>query len=72
MRWRSGPLIECAYRLTSRPAASVATTVSTNRASVASVNVRWSYASPRSASRLAALTSSGTMMLVRMPPSIRS
>ena len=72
MRWRSGPVIEWAYRLTSRPAASVAITVSTNSASVVSVNVRWSYPSPPSASRLAALTSSGTMMLVRMPPSIRS
>jgi hypothetical protein len=65
-------VIECAYRPTSRLAASVATTVSANSAVVARVNVRWSYASPPSGSHLAAFTSSGTTMLVRMPPSIRS
>ncbi len=50
----------------------MATSVSAASAIVARVNIRWSYASPPSASRFAALTSSGTTTLVRMPPSIRS
>ena len=60
-----------AYRSASGAAAAVATTVIAPSASTPRVKIRWSYASPRSPSRRAALTSNGTTTLVRMPPSIR-
>ena len=52
-------------------ASSVAMIVIPSSARVISVNIRWSYASPRSACRLAAVTINGTMTLVRMPPMAR-
>ena len=60
-----------AYRSTSGPASSVATTVTASRATAPRVNIRCAYASPWSGSRWAARTSSGTTTLVKMPPSMR-
>jgi hypothetical protein len=62
---------EPAYTLTIGAESAVATTVTPNSVSTPTVKTRCAYASPWSASRLAARTSSGTITLVKTPPSMR-
>ena len=70
-RWCSAPVAFGSYRLAMGAAASVATSVIPASAPVTRVNIRWSYCSPLSLCRLAALTSNGTMTDVRIPPMAR-